>query len=161
MKSRRRVRTPSVGSGSRNQGTELPVNRLDGFVHQVLRDQLKPEGMLVDNELLPGHLGRREVAGHGDPGTLADVHAQRTQLESQFQRTMECFEQGMSYDAALQAFANDAIPLDFQRLIILASYWEFTGKRPESTDPASQNHMTILQGIATEAKLLLGRKGRK
>jgi len=98
------------------------------------------------------------VAGHGDPGTLADVRAQRTQLESQFQRTMECFEQGMSYDAALQTFARDDIPLDFQRLIILASYWEFTGKRPETADPASQNHMTLLQGIATEAKLLLGRK---
>ena len=64
----------------------------------------------------------------------------------------------MSYDPALQTFANDAISLDFQRLIILASYWEFTGKRPESTDPASQNHMTLLQGVATEAKLLLGRK---
>src|SRR5512139_803214 len=99
------------------------------------------------------------VAGHGNPGTLADVRAQRTQLESQFQHARECFEKGMSYDAALQAFAEDAIPLDFQRLIILASYCEFTGKRPESTDPASQNHMTLLQGIATEAKLLLGRKG--
>jgi len=99
------------------------------------------------------------VAGHGDPGTLADVRGQRTQLESQFQRARECFEQGMSYDAALQAFAEDDIPLDFQRLTILASYWEFTGKRPESNDPASQNHMTLLQGIATEAKLLLGRKG--
>ena len=99
------------------------------------------------------------VAGHGDPGTLADVRAQRTQLESQFQHARECFEQGMSYDAALQAFAADAIPLDFKRLIILASYCEFTGKRPESTDPTSQNHMTLLQGIATEVKLLLGRKG--
>jgi glyoxylase-like metal-dependent hydrolase (beta-lactamase superfamily II) len=99
------------------------------------------------------------VAGHGDPGTLADVRAQRTQLERQFQHARKCFEQGMSYDAALQAFAYGAIPLDFQRLIILASYCEFTGKRPESTDPASQNHLTLLKGIATEAKLLLGRKG--
>lgn len=64
----------------------------------------------------------------------------------------------MSYDAALQAFADDDIPLDFQRLIILSSYCEFTGKLSESADPASQNHMTLLQGIATEAKLLLGRK---
>jgi glyoxylase-like metal-dependent hydrolase (beta-lactamase superfamily II) len=99
------------------------------------------------------------VAGHGDPGTLADVRAQRSQLESQFQRARECFERGMSYDEALQAFAADAIPLDFQRLIILSSYCELTGKRPESTDPTSQSHMTLLQGIATEAKLLLGRKG--
>ena len=99
------------------------------------------------------------VAGHGNPGTLADVRAQRTQLESQFQHARECFERGMSYDAALQAFADDDIPLDFQRLIILSSYCEFTGKLPESTDPASQNHMTVVQSIATEAKQLLGRKG--
>jgi hypothetical protein len=99
------------------------------------------------------------VAGHGDPGTLADVRAQRVHLESQFQRARECFEKGMSYDAALKAFADDAIPLDFQRLIILSSYWEFTGRRPESTDPASQNHMAVLQGVATEAKLLLSRRG--
>jgi len=65
----------------------------------------------------------------------------------------------MSYDAALQAFADDAIPLDFQRMIILASYWEFTGKRPETTDSASQTHMTMLQSIAAEARLRLGRKG--
>ena len=99
------------------------------------------------------------VAGHGDPGTLADVRAQRVQLESQFQRARESYERGMSYDAALQAFADDAIPLDFQRMIILASYWEFTGKRPETTDAASQNHMTMLQSIAAEARLRLGRKG--
>ncbi len=97
------------------------------------------------------------VAGHGDPGTLADVRAQRIQLESQFQRARDCFERGMSYDEALQAFADDAIPLDFQRMIILASYWEFAGARPETSDPASRNHMTLLQGVATEAKLLLGK----
>ncbi len=99
------------------------------------------------------------VAGHGDPGTLADVRSQRVQLESQFQRARDCFERGMSYDEALQAFADDAIPLDFRRMIILASYWEFTGKRPETTDPASRNHMTLLQSIATEARLRQGRKG--
>ncbi len=98
------------------------------------------------------------VAGHGDPGTLPDVRAQRTLLEGQFQRARECFERGMSYDEALHAFARDAMPLDCQRLIILSSYWEFSGKRPESIDPASQNHMTMLRGIATQAKLLLGGK---
>lgn len=34
------------------------------------------------------------------------------QLESQFQHAKECFEQGMSYDETLQAFTEDAIPLD-------------------------------------------------
>ena len=53
-------------------------------------------------------------------------------------------ERGMSYDAALQALAGDGVPLDFQRMIILSSYCEFTGKLPESTDPASQNHLTML-----------------
>ncbi len=99
------------------------------------------------------------VPGHGEPGSLANVCAQRTQLESQFQHARECFDQGMSYDEALQDFAEDNIPLDFLRLIILSSYCEFRGMRPETKDPASQNHMTLLQGIATEAKLLLDRKG--
>jgi glyoxylase-like metal-dependent hydrolase (beta-lactamase superfamily II) len=96
------------------------------------------------------------VAGHGDPGTLADVRAQRTQLERQFQHTRECFDRGMSYDTALQTLAKDGIPLDSLRMIILSSYCEFTGKLPESTDPARLNHYILLQGIATEAKLLLG-----
>jgi hypothetical protein len=100
------------------------------------------------------------VAGHGDPGTPGDVRAQRAQLESHFQHAMECFEQGISYDAALKALNDEGIPLDFQRMTILASYCKFTGKRPESTDRASQTHLTLLQGIATEAKLLLGRKGK-
>ncbi len=99
------------------------------------------------------------VAGHGDPGTLVDVRAQRTHLESQFQHARECFERGISYDAALQAAAGDGVPLDFKRMIILASYCEFTGKLPESTDPLSQSHMNMLQGIAAEAKLLLSREG--
>jgi len=41
-------------------------------------------------------------------------------------------------------------------LIVLSSYTEFTGRRPETGEPASQNHMTILRGIADEAKLLIG-----
>ena len=98
------------------------------------------------------------VAGHGAPGTVADVRAQRTLLENQFQQARECFERGLSYDAALQALAGDGIPLEFRKMIILSSYWEFTGKMPGSSDPGSQNHMTLLQGIATEANLLLGRK---
>jgi glyoxylase-like metal-dependent hydrolase (beta-lactamase superfamily II) len=98
------------------------------------------------------------VAGHGDPGTRADVRAQRILLENQFQLARECFERGLSYDEALRALAGKGIPLEFQRLIILSSYWEFTGKRPENADPASENHLTILQGVATEARRRLGRK---
>lgn len=99
------------------------------------------------------------VAGHGDPGTLADVRAQRIQLERQFQFARECYDKGMSYDEALAAFADDGIPLDFQRLIVLSSYWEFSGRRPETADPASETHLTLLQSVATEAKLLFGRRG--
>ena len=99
------------------------------------------------------------VAGHGDPGTLADVRVQRTQLETQFQQASECFERGMSYDAALQVVAGGGTPLDSRRMVLLYSYCELAGRLPESADPARQNHMTLLQGVATEAKLLLGRQG--
>ncbi len=101
------------------------------------------------------------VAGHGEPGTRADVRAQRTLLEDQFRLARQQFERGLSYDEALHASGGDGIPLDFRRMILLASYWEFTGRRPESTDPASQNHMTILEGIAAEARRLLGTKGSR
>ena len=99
------------------------------------------------------------LAGHGEPGNLANVRAQRTDLERQFQHARDCFERGLSYDAVLQGLAKDGSPLDSRRMILLASYWEFAGTRPESTDPASRNHVTLLQGVATEAKLLLGRNG--
>jgi len=87
------------------------------------------------------------------------VRAQRIQLERQFQFARECYDKGMSYDEALAAFADDGIPLDFQRLIVLSSYWEFSGQRPETADPASETHLTLLQSVATEAKLLFGRRG--
>jgi cyclase len=99
------------------------------------------------------------VAGHGAPGTLAEVRAQRAQLEELFQYARNCFEQGMSYDAALQALVDVGIPLGSKRMLLLCSYWELAGERPESTDPAAQTHMTLLQGVAAEAKLLLGRGG--
>lgn len=99
------------------------------------------------------------VAGHGEPGTLADVRAQRIQLEGHFAHARDCFEQGLSYDEALQVSADDPMPVDFRRLIILASYWEFTGQRPASADPASQNHLTLIQGIANEAKRRRGSTG--
>ena len=101
------------------------------------------------------------VAGHGDPGTRADVRAQRTLLEDQFQLVRSCFDRGLSYDEALQAVAGNGIPLEFQRLIVLSGYWELTGKRPDHTDPASQNHLTILKGVASEARRRLERKEPK
>jgi glyoxylase-like metal-dependent hydrolase (beta-lactamase superfamily II) len=98
------------------------------------------------------------VAGHGDPGTLADVRAQRIWLERVFEQARECFESGMSYDGALQAFAGDRTPLDYLRIIILSSYCEFAGALPASADPASRNHLAVLQGIAHEARRVLGRQ---
>ncbi len=98
------------------------------------------------------------VAGHGDAGTLSDVRAQRMLLESQFRLVRECNDRGLSYDQALQAVAGKGLPLAYQRLIVLAGYQEFTGKRPETTDPASQNHLTILQAVAAEARRRLEMK---
>ncbi len=101
------------------------------------------------------------VAGHGDPGTRTDVRAQRTLLEDQFRLARQQFERGLSYDEALKAPGGDGISPDFRRMILLASYQEFTGRRPESDDPASQNHMTILEGVAAESRRLLATKGSR
>jgi len=99
------------------------------------------------------------VAGHGEPGTLADVRAARTRMESDLQRVKDLFARGLGYDAALQAFAGDGTPSDSQRMMVLYSYCELAGQMPESADPARQNHFILLQGIAAEARLLLGRTG--
>jgi glyoxylase-like metal-dependent hydrolase (beta-lactamase superfamily II) len=100
------------------------------------------------------------VAGHGPPGTLADVRAQRELLERWFRHARDCFDRGLGYDDALAAdVGDDGLPLAFRRLIVLASYAEFLGKLPDRRDPVSRNHLTVLQGMATEAKRGLGRQG--
>ena len=88
------------------------------------------------------------VAGHGVPGTLAEVRAQRGVLDEVFRYSRECFEKGMNYDEALRGVDD----VDFHKMIILSSYCEFTGQLPASQDPASQNHLTLLTGIAAEAR---------
>jgi glyoxylase-like metal-dependent hydrolase (beta-lactamase superfamily II) len=99
------------------------------------------------------------VAGHGEPGTLADVRAQRAELERLFGRARECFGRGLAYDDALQAVADDPMPADFRRMILLAGYCELSGHRPESADPASRDHFTLLRGIAAEARWQLSWNG--
>lgn len=97
------------------------------------------------------------VAGHGEPGTLAEVRAQRTMLEQQFQHAKTCFERGMSFDMAIKTLADNALPLTSQKLILLGSYCELSGHLPQSVDPVCQNHLALLQGVATEARRLLGK----
>ena len=41
-------------------------------------------------------------------------------------------------------------------MTIPASYFELAGELPQTADPASRNHLAVLQGVATEAKRLLG-----
>jgi cyclase len=126
----------------------LPPLPLEGHVTQMIANLKAIEALGADVY----------VAGHGEPGTLDDVRAHRAQLEHQFAHARESVEKGMSYDAALHATtAEDGLPLDFRRLAVLASYCELTGQRPATADPASQTHMTVLQAVAVEAELLLGR----
>ena len=162
----REVRVLELGAGHSESDVvaHLPAERIV-FCGDVFMNDLPPlpgEGRvtrtIANAKALEALDADIYVAGHGEPGTRADVCAQRTLLESQFQLARECFDRGLTYDEALQALSGKGIPLDFQRLIILSSYWEFTGKRPESTDPASENHLTILQGVATEARRRLGRR---
>ncbi len=98
------------------------------------------------------------VAGHGRPGTRADVRAQREQLETLFDRTRECFDRGLSYDAVLEAVVGDRPPLESERMTVLHSYCELAGRLPESADPASRDHMDLLRGVAAEARLALERR---
>ena len=162
----REVRVLELGAGHSESDVvaHLPAERIV-FCGDVFMNDLPPlpgEGRvtrtIANAKALEALDADIYVAGHGEPGTRADVRAQRTLLESQFQLARECFDRGLTYDEALQALSGKGIPLEFQRLIILSSYWEFTGKRPESTDPASENHLTILQGVATEARRRLGRR---
>ena len=125
----------------------LPPLPLEGHVTEMIANLKAVEALGADVY----------VAGHGNPGSLNDVRDHRAQLERQFAHARECVEKGMSYDAALHATTTDHVPLDFRRLVVLASYCELTGRRPETADPASQTHMTVLQAVALEAQLLLGR----
>ncbi len=99
------------------------------------------------------------VAGHGDPGTLADLRAQRARMEADFERVKACFERGLGYDEALAAFAGSGAPSDSQRMMVLYSYCELLGRMPEGRDPERQDHFALLEGIAAEARLALGRRG--
>jgi len=65
----------------------------------------------------------------------------------------------LGYDAALQAFAGEGAPSDSQRMTVLCGYCELASRLPESADPARQDHLILLQGIAAEARLALGRRG--
>ncbi|UFS71177.1 MBL fold metallo-hydrolase [Geomonas sp. RF6] len=126
----------------------MPPLPLEGHVSQTI----------AHYKLLESFEAEVYVPGHGEAGTLAHVRVQREQLERQFERARECFQKGMSYDEALRAFAGDVIPLEFQRVVILASYCEFTGRHPETKDPASQSHMSLIQSVADELRVLLGTK---
>src|SRR5512139_3676774 len=162
-----RVLELGVGHSESDVVVHLPAERIV-FCGDVFMNDMPPlpgEGhvsrTIANYRALEAVEGEIYVAGHGHPGTLADVRAQRNLLEGQFQLVRECCDRGLSYDEALKAVAGKGIPLDFQRLIVLSSYWEFTGKRPEHTVLPSQNHLTILQGVATEARRRLTRQASR
>src|SRR5512139_3684340 len=162
-----RVLELGVGHSESDVVVHLPAEKIV-FCGDVFMNDMPPlpgEGhvsrTIANYRALEALEGEIYVAGHGDPGTLADVRGQRILLEGQFQLVRECYDRGLSYDEALKAVAGKGIPLDFQRLIVLSSYWEFTGKRPEHTVLPSQNHLTILQGVATEARRRLTRQASR
>jgi glyoxylase-like metal-dependent hydrolase (beta-lactamase superfamily II) len=163
----REVRVLELGAGHSESDVivHLPAERIV-FCGDLLMNGMLPlpgegqvTGTIANYKAIEALGAEIYVAGHGAPGTLADVRAQRTRLESQFQRVKDLFEQGLSCDAALQAFAGDGAPSDSQRMMVLYSYCELAGQLPESADPARQDHLVLLQGIAAEARLLLGRRG--
>lgn len=98
------------------------------------------------------------VAGHGGPGTVKDVAEHRALLESLSGRSRECFEQGLSYDEAMQTFADSPLPAEFMRPTLLSGYWEWAGRMPASRNQADTNHLQVLSCVARRAELLLRAK---
>lgn len=150
-----------VGHSESDMVVHLPAERIV-FCGDVFLNALPPlpaEGRvtqaLAQLEALEALDADLYVAGHGSPGTKADVRVQREQLERLFGLARACHDRGLSYDEALEAFPSQEMPLGFARLALLSSYIEITGRHPESADPASRNHMTLLRSIATEARLHL------
>jgi glyoxylase-like metal-dependent hydrolase (beta-lactamase superfamily II) len=163
----REVRVLELGAGHSESDVivHLPAERIV-FCGDLLMNGMLPlpgegqvTGTIANYKAIEALGAEIYVAGHGAPGTLADVRAQRSELERIFSRARECFERGLVYDEALQAVADDPMPADFRRMILLAGYCEFAGKRPESADPASRDHFSLLKGIAAEARRQLGLEG--
>lgn len=159
----REVRVIELGPGHSESDVvvHLPAERIlfcgDLFMHGMapLPGEGHVSGTIANYKAVEAIDADVYVAGHGEPGSLADVRAQRMQLEAQVQHARECYARGIGYDATLRACASDDLP--YQRLILLSTYVELTGRRPETSDPDSRNHMTILRGIADEAKRRLDR----
>ena len=108
---------------------------VDSLTNAALTERLRADIRRVTDKPI-----RFLVAGHGEPGTLADVRAQRAHLDHQFQHGRDCFARGLSYYSALQVLAGDDMPSDSQRLILLASYWEFTGTRSGISGKTTQQN---------------------
>lgn len=124
----------------------LPPLPSEGHVTQTIANLQVLEGLGADIY----------VAGHGEPGTQADVRAQRERLQRLFDHARECHHQGLTYDQALRVFAEEEAPLGFTRLALLASWMELSGRHPETADPASRDHLALLQGLAAEARQAWG-----
>ncbi len=158
-----RILELGVGHSESDVVVHLPAERVV-FCGDVFLSGLPPlplEGHVTDTianlRALEDLAAEVYVAGHGDPGTLADVRAQRERLERRLLLARELFDRGLSYDEALRVFAEGGTPVDFERLVVLASYCELAGCRPATGETASQSHMAVLEAVAREARLLLGR----
>jgi glyoxylase-like metal-dependent hydrolase (beta-lactamase superfamily II) len=91
------------------------------------------------------------VAGHGNPGTLSELTAHRILLESLAGRARQCFDNGLSYDEAMETFRHGTLPIEFARPVVLSGYCEWGGKIPVAGNPADTEHMRVMQAVASEA----------
>jgi glyoxylase-like metal-dependent hydrolase (beta-lactamase superfamily II) len=110
--------------------------------------------------MLEGLGAETYVAGHGNPGTRMDIAEQRTLLESLVRQSRQCFEQGLSYDEAMETFDGAHLPVEFARPAVLSGYHEWAGKMPASRNQADTSHMEILSSVARRAELILRGGGR-
>jgi cyclase len=90
------------------------------------------------------------VGGHGGPGTIEDITDQRILLESLARQARACYDQGLSYDEAMETFHIGPLPIGFVRPAVLSGYCEWGGKMPSSINPDDTNHMQVIRGVADE-----------
>ena len=158
----REIRLIELGPGHSESDVVVHLPR-EGIVFcgDLFMNGLPPlpgDGLLtatIANMRMLEELGAKTyVAGHGDPGTKKDVMEHRALLESLSERSRRCFEQGLSYDEAMQTFADSPLPSEWIRPTLLSGYCEWAGRIPESRNQADTNHLQVLRCLARRVELL-------
>ena len=93
------------------------------------------------------------VAFASGSATLNETAATQTRLNQVF--VLGAQDRVLSFTLAAALGAQSG-PQDAFEVALLDSYCELSGHHPQSADPVCQKHLALLQGVATEARQMLG-----